>query len=53
MTIGEVSRAIKGRVQIRGSFLTVTVNKFSGNYKIVGIWLYVYRGYVTRASYLA
>ena len=37
MAIGEVSRTIKGRVQIRGSFLTVTANKFSGNYKIVGI----------------
>ena len=44
MTIGEVSRTIKDRVEIRGSFLTVTANKFSGTiyhgssiYKIVGI----------------
>ena len=38
MAIGEVSRTIKGRVQIRGTFfLTVTANKFSGNYRIVGI----------------
>ena len=37
MAIGEVSGTIKDRVEIRGSFLTVTVNKLSGNYKIVGI----------------
>ena len=34
MAIGEVSRTIKGRVQIRDTFLTVTANKFSGNYII-------------------
>ena len=38
MTIGEVSRTIKDRAQIiRVHFLTVTANKFSGNYIIVGI----------------
>ena len=37
MTIGEVSRTIKDRVEIRNHFFTVTANKFSGNYIIVGI----------------
>ena len=37
MTIGEVSRTIKGRVEIRGHFLPVTASKFSGKYIIVGI----------------
>ena len=34
MAIGEVSRTIKDRVEIRATFLTVTANKFSGNYII-------------------